>query len=156
MRQRAILTLIAVLGVLAVAIPSTPAAGRPAGNDRLQELAVKKINALRARHGVRPLRAAKGLRRSATNYARYMLSTGYFGHLSIVRGPRRYRSLGELILLHRGTHGRPRTAVRYWALSPPHRYVMLSPKYGRVGIGKVSGRFRGRKRTVWVAHVGRR
>jgi len=85
-----------------------------------------------------------------------MLRSGYFGHLSTIRGPGRYRSLGEIILLHPGLHGRPRVAVRYWARSSGHRSVMLSSRFRSIGVGKASGRFRGRRVTLWVSHLGRR
>jgi len=154
MSKRATLTL-AVLASLAVLAPAQPAAARK-GEDRLEKLARAKINALRAQSGVRPLRFSRGLARSAGAYARYMLRSGYFGHLSTIRAPRRYRSLGEIILLHRGLHGRPRTAVRYWSRSSGHRYVMLNPRFASVGVGKTSGHFQGHDVTLWVAHVGRR
>ena len=155
MRYRATLTLAVVLAMLAVMFPAAPAGARPS-EDRLEKLARAKINALRARNGLRPLRVSKGLSRSAARYARYMLRTGYFGHLSTIRAPRRYRSLGEIILLHRGRRGRPRIAVKYWARSSGHRYVMLSAKYRSIGVGKASGFFQGHNVTLWVAHVGRR
>ncbi len=155
MSYRATLMLASVLAMLAIVVPAAPADARPA-NDRLERLARAKINALRARNGVPPLRTSRTLTRSAASYARYMLRTGYFGHLSTIRASRRYRSLGEIILLHRGLHGRPRIAVKYWAKSPGHRYVMLTPKYRSIGIGKASGFFQGHNVTLWVSHVGRR
>jgi len=85
-----------------------------------------------------------------------MLRREYFGHLSRIRGSRRFGSLGEIILLHRGTHGRPRLAVRNWARSPGHRSLMLGSRYRRIGVGKASGSLGGRRVTTWVVHVGRR
>ena len=85
-----------------------------------------------------------------------MLRSGYFGHQSTIRAPRRYRTLGEIILLHRGLHGQPRTAVKHWAQSSGHRDVMLSSRFGSIGVGKASGRFQGHNVTLWVSHVGRK
>ncbi len=85
-----------------------------------------------------------------------MLHSGYFGHRSTIRASGRYRSLGEVILKHPGRHGRPRVAVSHWAHSSAHRYILLSSRYRQVGVGKASGWFRGRRVTIWVAHVGRR
>ena len=158
MRHRATLTLavvLAMLAALAVLVPAAPAQARPA-EDRLERLARAKINALRAQNGVRPLRISRGLTRSAASYARYMMRSGYFGHRSTIHAPRRYRSLGEIILLHRGLHPKPRVAVKNWARSSGHRYVMLSPKFGSVGVGKASGHFQGHRVTLWVSHVGRK
>jgi uncharacterized protein YkwD len=138
-----------------LSVPAASAKARPS-EGRLEQKARAKINAARARNGVRRLRMSRALTRSAGNYARWMLRSGYFGHQSSIWAPRRYRSLGEIILIHPGRHGRPGVAVRHWAQSSAHRYIMLSSRYGLVGVGKASGRFRGRRATVWVAHVGRR
>ena len=156
MRNRFALTLTAVSSVLvpAVAAPA-PASARSKG-DRLQNIAVKHINGFRARHSVNRMRRSRILKRSASAYASYMMSTGYFGHLSTIRASRRYRSLGEIILMHRGGHGRPRVAVKNWALSAGHRQVMLDPGYRLMGVGMASGRFQGHRTTIWVTHVGRR
>ena len=155
MNHRATLTLAVVLAMLAMLVPAASAGAAP-GEDRLEQLARAKINALRAQHGIRPMRVSRTLTRSASSYARYMLRSGYFGHASTIRGPRSYRSLGEIILLHRGLHGQPRTAVKYWSRSSGHRAVMLSSKYSLVGVGKASGFFQGHNVTLWVGHVGRR
>jgi len=155
MSHRAILTLAILFAMLVTLIPAASAGAAPS-EDRLESLARAKLNALRAQNGLRPLHVSRGLTRSAASYARRMLSSGYFGHQATISGPRRYRSLGEIILLHRGLRGRPRIAVKYWARSPGHRYVMLSPKYRSIGVGKASGFFQGHNVTLWVAHVGRR
>ena len=155
MSHRATLALAVVLAMIAATALAAPAAARPA-EDRLEKLARAKINALRAKNGLRPMRKSVSLTRSAARYARYMLRTGYFGHLSTIRAPRRYRTLGEIILLHRGRRGRPRIAVKYWARSSGHRAVILSSRFRSIGIGKASGYFQGRNVTLWVSHVGRR
>ncbi len=152
MRFRAPLAIVLALFVL---FPPASGGTRPA-KQRLQEIASARINGLRARHGLAPLRLSPSLARSAGAYARYMLRSGYFGHLPTIRASRHFRSLGELILRHPGGHGRPRVTVRAWADSPGHRYVMLSSRYRRIGIGKASGRLGGHPVTIWVAHVGRR
>jgi hypothetical protein len=35
--------------------------------------------------------------------------------------------------------------------SPEHRAILLSPRYHVVGVGKSSGRFGGKRTTIWVA-----
>ncbi len=141
---------------LSVALPAGSPASARSGGDRLENIAVKRINGMRMHNGLRRMRRSRTLNASASAYASYMMSRGYFGHLATIQASRRYRSLGEIILMHRGTHGRPRVAVRSWADSPGHRQVMLSPKYGLMGVGKASGWFEGHRTTIWVAHVGRR
>lgn len=152
MRYRSAFALAAGLSAL---LPAGPASAR-SGGDRLENIAVKHINGMRMHNGLKRMRRSTTLRRSASAYASYMMSRGYFGHQPTIWASRSYRSLGEIILMHRGGHGRPRVAVRSWADSPGHRQVMLSPKYGLMGVGKASGWFEGHRATIWVAHVGRR
>lgn len=154
MSNRAALAIVLAPSMLLAQAPPAPA--QPHGKERLQRIAHKKMNVLRSQTRVRGLHKSSTLTRSASSYARYMLRRGYFGHLSTIRASRRYQSLGEVILMHRGGHGRPRVTVRHWAGSPGHRNVMLDPKYGLVGVGKASGWFQGHRVTIWVAHVGRR
>ena len=152
MRYRASLAIVFALFTLA---PAAAGGNRPTKH-RLQAIAHARVNAFRARDGLPPLRLSRSLDRSAQSYARYMLRRGYVGHLSAIRASRRFRSLGELVLMHRGGHGRPRGTVRAWARSPGHRYVMLGSRYRAIGIGKASGRLWGHPVTIWVAHVGSR
>lgn len=152
MRYRALLAVALALSML---IPAASAGARPTEH-RLQQIAYARINALRVRSGVPPLALSRSLDRSAQGYARYMLGKGFFGHLATIRASSRFRSLGEIILMHRGGHGRPRVAVGLWSRSPGHRSILLSSRYRGIGIGKVSGHLGGHRVTIWVAHVGRR
>ena len=147
--------LVTVLAVSTAALFGVPSA-HARGEKRLEKVAQKQINILRAQNGLRRLRRSPSLTRSAEAYAGYMLRNGYFGHLSTIQASRRYRSLGEVILKHRGLYGRPKVAVNRWARSAAHRYLLLSGNYRQVGIAKASGRLGGRRVTIWVAHVGRR
>ncbi len=155
MRTRAALSMGLSLLAVTVLADLSPAEAKP-GRDSVERLAHERINAMRASHGMRRLRHSPGLARSASRYAAFMLRRGYFGHLSSIRAPHRYRALGEILLMHRGRRGKPRVAVRRWARSPAHRSVMLNPTFRQVGIGKASGRYGGRQVTMWVAHLGRR
>lgn len=156
MRTRATLAILLAVPLLALSA-SPAAAAKPRGTDRLEGLALKHINDLRQSNGLHRLRHSRSLGRSASRYAGYMARRSYFGHLSTIWAPqRRYRSLGEIIVMHPGKHGRPRVAVRNWASSPAHRSIMLSGKYRQVGVGKASGWYAGRRVTMWAAHVGRR
>lgn len=153
MRIRAALAIAVAMPALAQA---PPAAASKQRSDRLERIAKAEINGMRAQARLPALKQSRTLTRSASNYAAYMLRRSYFGHLSTIRASRRYRSLGEIILMHRGGHGRPRVAVKYWGRSSAHRAIMLSGKYGLVGVGKSSGWYDGHRVTMWVAHVGRR
>ena len=116
---------------------------------------VKKINKVRAKHGLRALRHAPSLTRSAGAYARVMMSRDFFGHSSHIRAPRRFRRLGEAIAYHRGR--RPaRRSLRNWLRSPGHRALLLSPSFRYIGAGVSTGRFQGRRATIRVVHLGAR
>ena len=116
----------------------------------------KKIHHLRRAHGLARLRPAFSLFVSAKLYARRMMRWDYFGHLSRIPVARRWRTAGETLEWHSGWRLRPRAAFRRWMASPPHRAVLLSSRYRRLGVGRARGNYWGSRATMWVAHVGRR
>jgi uncharacterized protein YkwD len=117
---------------------------------------LKKVNAYRAAHGVGRVRLSRSLSHSASSYSHYMMRSGYFGHASRIHASRRFRSLGEIIEIHRGLRAGVRTAFRAWVHSPPHRSVMLMSQFKFAGAGFASGRFNGHRDTIWTMHFGRR
>jgi uncharacterized protein YkwD len=117
---------------------------------------LKKVNAYRAAHGVGKVRLSRSLSHSASSYSHYMMRSGYFGHASRIHASRRFRSLGEIIEIHRGLRAGVRTAFRAWVHSPPHRSVMLMSQFKFAGAGFASGRFNGHRDTIWTMHFGRR
>jgi uncharacterized protein YkwD len=140
--------LVALLACALVA-PATASAMSPA------RLMLKKVNAYRKSHGVPPVHLNRSLQGSAKKYSRYMMRHGYFGHASRIHASSRFRTLGEIIEIHRGGPG-VRTAFRAWVHSPPHRHVMLMRTFKLAGAGFVTGRFHGYKDTIWTMHFGRR
>jgi uncharacterized protein YkwD len=137
-----------VVGVLA--LPATAGARSP----ELQML--DKVNAYRAAHGVSKVHLSRSLARTAASYSRHMMRSGYFGHASRIHASRRYRTLGEIIEIHRGLRAGVGRAFRAWVNSPPHRSVMLMSQFRFAGAGFVSGRFRGHRDTIWTMQFGRR
>jgi uncharacterized protein YkwD len=117
---------------------------------------VEKINKARTKRGLPPLRHHPGLSRSARRYARHLLRTGTFGHANRIRAGGRFRRLGELLSWHRGRRPRPGRTVVGWLRSPWHRPVLLAPEFRLAGAGRVYGRLRGRRRTIWVVQLGTR
>jgi uncharacterized protein YkwD len=85
-----------------------------------------------------------------------MMHSGYFGHASRIHASRRFRSLGEIIEIHRGLRARVGKAFRAWVHSPPHRSVMLMGHFKFAGAGFASGSFKGHRDTIWTMHFGRR
>ena len=116
---------------------------------------LEKVNAFRAAHGVGKVHLSRSLAHSARSYSRHMMRSGYFGHASRIHASRRFRELGEIIEIHRGLRAGVNTAFRSWLGSPPHRSVMLMRQFKFAGAGFVSGRFRGRRNTIWTMHFGR-
>ena len=108
---------------------------------------VAEINSARRAHGLRPLRMSQPMNRSAYRWARYLMRKDWLGHASL----RAAHAKGEIIEKHGGKRARIRGALRGWMGSGAHRAVVLSRGYHSVGVGKTSGRFGGRRATIWVA-----
>lgn len=149
--MRRIAALLAVSVGLGVALPAAPASAAPAEIKML-----KKINKIRHAYGLARLRPSYSLFVSAKLYARRMMRSDYFGHQARIPVASRFRTAGETLAWHRGWRLSPRRTVRRWMGSSPHRAVLLSSRFNRVGVGRARGRYAGRTATMWVAHVGRR
>jgi uncharacterized protein YkwD len=117
---------------------------------------VDTINRARAKHGAHALRHHRALSRSAKRYARHLLRTDSFGHSGRIRSSHRFGTLGELLAQHPGRKPRRSRTVRRWRRSPWHSPVLLGRQFRFVGVGRVHGRLHGRRRTIWVVHVGAR
>ena len=143
------------LGLLvALALALVVPAGASAGSPALKVL--KRVNKIRARHGLPKLHRSKSLQKSAKRYSRYQMRHGYFGHSSRIHASRKYRTLGEILEMHYSRKPSVRTAVYNWMHSSSHRAIILSRSFRFGGAGYVSGRFHGRKSTIWTMHFGRR
>lgn len=113
------------------------------------------INWWRASSGLKPLRESRKLRRSSKARARRLIRHDYFAHPARLRVPT-FDRVGEVLALHGGRRGRILRTIRRWSRSPTHRHVLLSPRFRRIGAGKASGRYRGRRATIWVVRVGKK
>jgi uncharacterized protein YkwD len=147
---RRIAALLAVSAGLGVVLPATPASAKPA-----EVKMVQTINKIRHANGLPKLRPAYSLFVSARTYSRRMMRSDYFGHMSRIPVASRWRAAGETIEWHSGWRLSPRKAVLRWMASPPHRAVLLSSRFSRIGVGRARGRYGRRMATMWVAHVGR-
>ncbi len=133
---------------LTLALPAVASASSPI--DQM----IGKVNQLRRQHGLHPLAVSGSLDHSATAYSEWMMSSGYFGHLSRIAASHSYHVLGEIIDYHSSEHPDVDWAFRDWLHSPEHLHVMLYPTFRFVGAGYTLGRFRGRRATLWVMHFG--
>jgi uncharacterized protein YkwD len=139
----------------------------------LEDSVVARMNQIRRRHGLRPLRYNSRLRAAAVFHSRDMGRRGYFEHDSISGTPfwrrieryypsRGFRSwtVGENLFWASETYGAA-FAVREWMHSPPHRENILSRDWREVGIGAVyfanaGGEYRGHSVTILTADFGAR
>ena len=134
---------------------------------------VRRMNAIRASRGLRPLRVSRQLSAAAAFHTNQMGLRGFFEHESANGADfwkrierfypsRRARSwsVGENILW-----GSPEisasTAVREWMQSPPHRGNILSREWREVGLGaahfdSAPGEYRGGPVTIVTADFGAR
>jgi uncharacterized protein YkwD len=143
------------------------------GTAVLEYAVIVRMNEVRRRHGLRPLRHSPALAAAANFHSRDMARKGYFEHDSangtafwrrIERfySSRGFRSwtVGENLLWGSDTYGAA-FAVREWMQSPPHRENILSRGWREVGIGAVSvasapGEYAGRAVTIVTADFGSR
>jgi uncharacterized protein YkwD len=156
------LTALAVVAASVLAGPAT-AQARPASAKATaaQARTVKQlINSIRARHGLRPVRADRRLARAARGHSRDMLRRGYFAHegpdgtpASRVRAAGyRFAAVGEVIAWGTGSLSSPRALVRGWMKSPPHRRIILSRTFREIGVGLA----RSGRKAYATADFGRR
>jgi uncharacterized protein YkwD len=134
---------------------------------------VRRINAIRASRGRRPLRVSRQLSAAAAYHTNQMGLRGFFEHDSANGAefwkrierfypvlPGRSWSVGENIVW-----GAPSLssaeAVREWMNSPPHRENILSSEWRQVGVGgahfeSAPGTYRGGPVTIVTADFGAR
>jgi uncharacterized protein YkwD len=130
---------------LAVAAgPATPRAVAGADLSHTERTVIRLVNDVRSRYGLGRLRASRALSRAAESHSRDMLRRDFFDHSSSDGTPfddrvRRYahaHMLGETLAALGQRHGGAATVVRMWMASPPHRAVLLSSGFRRIGIAR--------------------
>ena len=125
---------------------------------------IRIINDLRARSGLGRVRASRSLSRAAESHTRDVLQSDLFSHTSSDGTPfdrrvRRYvnaRAVGETIAALGQRRGGASTVVRMWMESPPHRAILLSSQFGRIGIARRWGVLGGAGQTVVTADFASR
>jgi uncharacterized protein YkwD len=134
----------------------TPAPAQAASHAELSAAMVGKINQVRARHGLRPLRVSPSLMHSSQRFSSDLLHANAFGHRSHVSASGRFSRLGEALAMHYGSRAGISRTVRAWLNSPPHRREVLTRSMGLVGTGMARGRWRHGRAVIWVLQVGKR
>jgi uncharacterized protein YkwD len=135
--------------------PACPAADEPVdhGTPATVERSLRcLINRERLRHGLGRVYVDSRLALAGRRHARDMVRRSYFSHVSpagsrladrirrsgYVRG-RNAWTVGEILAWGTGRASTPRTIVRQWLKSPPHRRVMLHRRFDEVGVGVAPG-----------------
>ena len=118
-------------------------------------------NQARVSRGLRALCVHPALQRAARAHSADMIRRDYFAHGSV--GPRlsrfgyNWRTYGENIAWGSGSRGSANSIFRSWMNSPSHRHNILKGGFREVGIGAVTGNYRGYSgATMWTADFGTR
>jgi uncharacterized protein YkwD len=148
MRFVASITHALAMAVAVWLVSVTVADARGGRMDRVERKVVRAVNVQRSRYGLRRVRAAHRLFRAAEYHSSEMLAGHYFAHPSrnggsfVARVHRFTRSptIGEALAMlpSCGRHS-ARAIVSMWMHSPPHRAILLSGRFHRVGIARRSG-----------------
>jgi uncharacterized protein YkwD len=156
--MRTVACVLGTLSLLLVSIALAPVAqGAGPRIDRGEGAVVRAINYQRSRFGLRRLHRSAPLARAADLHTWDMLAHGYFAHGPFVQRVRRFarlRRLGETLAM--STRCTAHHIVSMWMHSPPHRAVLLSAGFRRVGIGRRVGRIGGFSTCMVTADFGSR
>jgi uncharacterized protein YkwD len=98
---------------------------------------LRSVNSARTRHHLPALRSSRALGRAAAGWSAQMASSGSMSHGAFEARISRYvrsRVYGENLAYAMGGCG-GRTVVHMWLASSPHRHIMLSRRFRRVGVG---------------------
>ena len=147
----------AALATALVTLAAAPALGSGhyiAKREAVASAMVEKVNKVRARNGLRPLRTSGSLAGSSRRFAVHLMRMDVLAHRA--RPSTSYPQAGEVLAMHTG--GRPRvgSTVSRWMRSPGHRAVLLDSSMRDMGAGLAHGRFGGARAVIWVVQVGKR
>jgi len=130
---------------IALALPAATATAATTHSETASLL--RAINAARAAHGLAPVRLGTRLQLAARAHTEAMLASQTFTHGSFAERLRAYHvtapTIGENLALRAGSETSAETFVQAWLASPPHRRNLLSRAFTLVGIGELTGPFRG-------------
>ena len=128
--------------------------------DSVSREVANRINALRVQHGLRPLTLDGRLEQAGRAQSSAMMSRRVLSHgnpdgrtrLTRLCARMHARTIGETIgwIRYRSPGKQAAGIVRWWMRSPPHRAVLMSPTFTRIGVGRRTGRFGGHN-AVWFS-----
>ena len=126
--------MLAVLLVVCLGVPSR--ANASSRHDATEAGIVRELNHARASYGLPTLRTSRGLARAADAHSEVMRRTNTLDHGDFFRRVRRYvrtRTVGENLAWMTGCDAS--VIVSMWLNSGPHRKIMLSKSFRRIGVG---------------------
>jgi uncharacterized protein YkwD len=166
---------LAVLACVVAVVTAVPAAASPARDAKprppaqraaLATAIVAQLNVIRASNNLAPLVANAKLAAAATAHTNEMLTKGYFAHESadgtspILRVKHYYGKgiVGENLLWFVGNMNAA-TVVDAWMNNPPHKAVILDPRWRAIGVAamfsrKAPGYYKNRPTTAITADFG--
>lgn len=163
--------LVALLGALAAPVGSSSNANTRVLLSSLESGVLQKLNAIRAQHGLVPLKRSARLTAAADQHSQEMAADGYFEHTShdgtafwkrIDRwygsNGYGYWSVGEN-LLWSSPDVDPQHALELWMNSPEHRANILAARWREIGVSAVhaaaaAGTYRGLDVTIITTDFG--
>jgi uncharacterized protein YkwD len=126
---------------------------------RTERGVIRLINQFRAENGLGAVRASPALNRAAEQHSRDMLASDFFDHPSSDGTPfdrrvRRYANasaIGETLAAMSQPRGGAGLVVQMWKDSPPHRAILLTGSFTRVGLSRLRGMLGSSRETVVTA-----
>ena len=155
--KRADRPLIALACALVALLPAgAPAAAAKPDAASFTRAMLRELNRVRTAHHLSAVREDRHLDRSALGHSRDMARRGYFAHGAwasrVTAAAGRVRSVGEVLgwRVQSSPSGEARGMVADWLASPPHRAVLLSGRFSRVGFGRASATSGGHRTALYT------
>jgi uncharacterized protein YkwD len=145
-----------------LAVAGLPVAARADASPRLSDsehAVIRLVNQIRAQHGLGRVRASRALSAAADQHSRDMLRRDFFDHASSDGTPfdrrvRRYAQasmVGETLAALGRRRSGAAEVVRMWMGSPPHRAILLTGGFHRIGVARRWGTLGSAHRAVVTA-----
>jgi uncharacterized protein YkwD len=152
-----------VIASLAVLLLPATQAKAAARMDNVERAIVRKLNKIRAAHGLPRFRTSRSLARAADFHCKDMIRANFFAHPSSngqdmatrVESFRHSSQVGEtLAYVPTGSGSQASTIVSMWMHSPPHRAALLTGSFTRIGVARRTGTLGSSPSIVFTADLG--
>jgi uncharacterized protein YkwD len=144
-----------------LAAPADAAADDPraaaSSGEPFRDAVLRELNRVRARHALPPVRVDRSLGGAAGAHSRDMARRRYFAHgrwtTRVKAASGRASDVGEVIgwITAADAASEASWMVKSWLDSPPHRAVLLSRGFHRVGIGRATRAHGGATASLYTA-----